>query len=301
MNELQITTSAAEMPQVLYIMGTGRSGTTILEVLLTNNPGVTGCGEVTQIFRDGFLNDAQCACGNAFHRCEFWSRVRLESALDKTNPEEFARLFHRYSWHARFPQLALNLDSQNDRRTFSQLNAVLFSAVARIGAANIVVDSSKYAGRALALARCFPGKVRIVCITREPAGLLNAFEKTDVEHKPKSGLSTLLYFIYAITCFRIVSWLQQENVFAIKYEDLKNDPETVLMQIEAWSGIDLSNSRKLLAHHQMLDVGHIVTGNRLRHRKHVRFNRGAVLEYETSWVKQFITKAMHVYRAILRF
>ena len=37
---------------LLYIMGTGRSATTILEIILTNNPKITGVGEVTHIFRD---------------------------------------------------------------------------------------------------------------------------------------------------------------------------------------------------------------------------------------------------------
>src|SRR5687767_4385545 len=54
---------ADSMPEILYVMGTGRSGTTILEVLLTNEEGITSTGEVKHIFRDAFVRDLQCACG----------------------------------------------------------------------------------------------------------------------------------------------------------------------------------------------------------------------------------------------
>ena len=43
------------IPDILYIMGPGRSGTTVLHILLANNPGFFGMGEITHVFRDAFL------------------------------------------------------------------------------------------------------------------------------------------------------------------------------------------------------------------------------------------------------
>jgi len=63
------------LPDIIYIMGTGRSGTTILEVLLTNNARIVGAGELKHIFRDGFLANRQCSCGHATLDCAMWSAV----------------------------------------------------------------------------------------------------------------------------------------------------------------------------------------------------------------------------------
>ena len=285
-------------PDILYIMGTGRSGTTILEILLTNNPGVFGVGEVTHIFQDGFTNDEICSCGKRVSICEFWSSVRELCNWREEDISKLNKLFVDIAWHSQFPKVASGLLSSRQKELFIKTNKCLFQASASVSGANIVVDSSKYAGRALELARAFPNKVKIICLTRSPAGLVNAFKKNDAaEQKPKSLFGTLYYYLYTMTCFRIAIWLLKSGVLRIRYEDMISNPQETLNRIESWSGIDLSQTKNILAEKQWLESGHIVTGNRLRRQGRVKFRPGD--QYVK--VEGFLIRSCCIFNGFLSF
>ena len=86
---------ARTLPQIVYIMGTGRSGTTILEVLLANNPGFTGVGEVHRVVRHGFLEDRVCSCGKSARQCEVWAQVLRDSGWSDADLPELAEIRKR--------------------------------------------------------------------------------------------------------------------------------------------------------------------------------------------------------------
>ena len=64
-----------DAPRLIYVMGTARSGTTILEILLGNNPGIANLGEVSHIFAHGFIRNDDCACGHPARECPVWGEV----------------------------------------------------------------------------------------------------------------------------------------------------------------------------------------------------------------------------------
>jgi hypothetical protein len=91
-------THAKPPVKVLYITGLGRSGSTILDVVLGNHPHIESVGEVTRLIRTGWVSRKSlrgidpkrlrrplCTCGkrldvpeveDAEEVCPFWSRVR---------------------------------------------------------------------------------------------------------------------------------------------------------------------------------------------------------------------------------
>ena len=62
-------------PTVLYLGGLGRSGTTVLERVLGELPGVCSAGELVHLWRRGVLDDETCGCGEPFGSCRFWTEV----------------------------------------------------------------------------------------------------------------------------------------------------------------------------------------------------------------------------------
>jgi hypothetical protein len=59
------------LAKLVYIGGYGRSGSTLLEYLLTAHPGVVGCGEVERHLRR--LGKRKiCTCGQRMKRCPVW-------------------------------------------------------------------------------------------------------------------------------------------------------------------------------------------------------------------------------------
>jgi len=292
---------AEKPPQIIYIMGSGRSGTTIMEVLLSNSPRIVGVGEVTHIFRDGYINGDVCACGNDVSQCELWSAVRHHCSWSDADISYGEKLFREFSWHSRFPGVAVGIGRADTKKRFRELNGKLFSAVATHSGAHTIIDSSKYAARAISLARSFPDDVMIICLTRSPSGLMQAFSKPNKnEQTPKSTLATFIYYIYVMSCFRVVSWLYGRRVLKLRYEDVVSDPYAVLDRIEEWSGVDLSISREIISSDGFLKPGHIVTGNRLRYQRKIRFRRSDNPHVILQWPTRWVVMAMNAYRIFLR-
>ena len=62
-------------PRILFVGGEGRSGTTLLDQLLGQVPGVASTGELFAIWEHGVLDDDRCGCGAPFSACPVWSAV----------------------------------------------------------------------------------------------------------------------------------------------------------------------------------------------------------------------------------
>ena len=61
--------------RLLFVAGAGRSGTTILNTILGQVPGMVAVGEVRYIWERAFGENHRCGCGEPFARCPFWSDV----------------------------------------------------------------------------------------------------------------------------------------------------------------------------------------------------------------------------------
>jgi hypothetical protein len=66
--------------KLVYIGGYGRSGSTLLEYLLTASPDLAGCGEVVSCVRRGFkaraaFKNNTCSCGKKAKSCPVWRGV----------------------------------------------------------------------------------------------------------------------------------------------------------------------------------------------------------------------------------
>ena len=64
---------------VLFIAGPGRSGSTLLDLLLGQIDGFCSTGEMRYIWERGFAQNQLCGCGKPFRECEFWTQVVKEA------------------------------------------------------------------------------------------------------------------------------------------------------------------------------------------------------------------------------
>jgi len=292
---------------ILYIMGTGRSATTIQEVLLANNPDMIGIGEFTHFFHDGLIQHSDCACGKTVDICNFWSPIIQQAQWQKQQVGTLNELFGSIASHKNFLFHYMQGIDSDAMEQYSQHNRHLFEAVASTSNTHYIIDSSKYAGRALALARLFPASVSIICMTRSPEGLLTAFRKTTQsiarnEQKPKSPIATMVYYMYVLLCFRLtlhracVPWVH------IRYEDVRSTPQAVLVNIEQQlnlSGMTQTACQKI-EQQEHFDVGHIVTGNRLRKKGKVLFQRCVPIVERLAWYEQTCAYVMRLWGWFLR-
>lgn len=65
---------------VLYVAGSGRSGSTLLERVVDRVPRCFPVAEVVFLWQGGVRDNAPCGCGVPFRECPFWIRVGEEAS-----------------------------------------------------------------------------------------------------------------------------------------------------------------------------------------------------------------------------
>src|SRR3954451_18343438 len=79
--------ATGERIKVLFVTGAARSGTTLVDLLLSQVPGITAVGELRYLWQRGLLERRLCGCGSPVPECVFWQAVLDTAGLsDPTTP-----------------------------------------------------------------------------------------------------------------------------------------------------------------------------------------------------------------------
>lgn len=172
-------------PIVVYIAGSGRSGSTLLERALGEIPGFVNVGELIDLYRRTVEHGERCGCGQAFAECPFWSRVgdRAFGGWQEQKLTATHRLQGKVARQRRMPRLlAMPLAGHRfraDVAAYGASYASLYRAIAAEAGAACVVDASKWPVQALALARAGLD-VRVIHLVRDVRGVAYSLGKRDV-------------------------------------------------------------------------------------------------------------------------
>lgn len=171
--------------RVIYILGPGRSGSTVVERLLASAPGVKALGEIHCLWRAP-LKTLTCACGAPALDCDFWADTRRRAGLDARALTRLAALEHGAIRHKRiaaagFSQRRYALAP--DVQEFLRRQDDLFAAAAETSGASVLVDSSKAAPRAWALSA--RPNTSIIRTSRKPLAIARSWASR--KHDPGLG------------------------------------------------------------------------------------------------------------------
>ncbi len=181
-------------PAVVFIAGSGRSGSTLLERTLGAIPGYVNIGEAIDIPRGVVADDELCGCGLPFSACPFWSEV--SGHLDEFGAElsagwlaETHRLQATVARQRHLPRLlAPTRDGafEADIRAYADRYLALYRAVSEISGDDVLVDASKWPSLALALWRGGVD-VRVVHLVRDARGVAYSLDKTVARPQSENG------------------------------------------------------------------------------------------------------------------
>ncbi|MDH7486879.1 MAG: sulfotransferase [Anaerolineae bacterium] len=271
------------MAEVLYIAGYGRSGSTVLDVLLGNHPAMFGAGELTNFFEE-WLRGGLCSCGNLYPECVFWQEVmnHLHSVIPGMNPSVAAQVTRRLESTLTWKR-SLTGSNVSDRQFYGQLWGAMIAAIAQVSGKSIIVDSSKStrasARRALCLTRLCGLDVKAIHLVRDPrATMWSLLRGSNVKLERgqpaalRGGVARALIG-WGITNLSV--HLQeiihpQLKVYRLRYEDLVSDPVQELHKLGAFLDMDLGPVEELIVNGCALHPGHGVAGNRVRRQGPVR-------------------------------
>ena len=269
--------------KIIYVIGSGRSGTTLLDILLGNQDGVFSGGELT---RYALRHGVPTGFDDQPERTAFWRSFTADFAtsLDFDHTESLINDFEYYNLKGGLPQPQRVAEY---RRFWQSFFGTLFARIDE----RIVVDSSKYPKRALQLSASLHSAEYELCyiyIKRDPIGVVKSFAKTDVYIPPKNWLSAnVYYFLSNLACRWAVHRLRKKHsVVAIKYEQLVSDPQGVLRQIGETVGVDFSGLRQKVRNEEALVVGDLFEGNSMRVKQQIKLRRETT-DYPTTFINTF--------------
>lgn len=215
--------------KVLYIVGLGRSGSTLVDILLDSHTRVRSLGGVRRLAR--YAEARQCACGApSFRECDFWSRV--EQRLH----ERIGRSLTTLDVHTR------------DRRLFAEHNRTVFESAAHVAGVDCVVDNSKSVGRLKRLMDVPGIDVVPIHVIRDPRGRAQSLRKRG----SRGYLPTLTYSHRSLRAFGL---LHARPHIVVDYDRLAASPETELPKLMARVGFELESEQLRWAEQPHHNIG----------------------------------------------
>ncbi len=176
----------AESLELLYISGSGRSGSTLVERLLHASPRFVAVGEFHVLWRLPH-DQITCSCGLSLPDDPFWQGVLADAGIGPAECADLARRETQVARTARIAQAGFRLDRLRDDPEVTAFLAPQFAimaAVVRAAGKPILVDSSKAGPRAWLLATA-PAS-RMLHLWRHPSDVIASWRS----RKFDAGLGT---------------------------------------------------------------------------------------------------------------
>ncbi len=238
----------SERPLVVYLCGSGRSGSTILESSLAAMTGLVPLGEMRNGWRFALGEDGFCACGQPNSKCQFWQEV-LQGLHPQTLSREIARI---QASHFRM-RSAFRVRAPSDRRYLQLLTTIYARASATSDDSPGVLDSSKHPAEARML-RTAQLDTRIVLLIRDPVDVITSLRRPKAQTGSQSerNMSQVGRTIAALSwiCYTVGGLLAKPDS-VVFYDRMCANPERTLDRVCAEIGIAPKAQRDHDIHHQI--------------------------------------------------
>jgi hypothetical protein len=276
--------------RVLFLGGLGRSGTTLVERLLGELPGVCALGEVVHLWQRDLRDDERCGCGARFSACQFWRRVGALAfgGWHNVDVDRVHYLRDAVERTRHIPRLATAVEAPEEVHEYAEYFTRVYAAAAEVSGARIVVDSSKHSALAHVLRWSGDLDLRVAHVVRDARGVAYSWTKTisrpetdgaEVMTRYSPGRSAWLWNAHN-AAFGLLA-RRGVPVRRVRYEEFVSDPRLVLSDLAEFAGVSLGPSDLdfLQDGHADLRVGHSAAGNPMR------FTVGRIaLRRDDAWV-----------------
>ena len=266
-------------PRVLIIVGSGRSGSTLIERALGEVPGVAPLGETVHMWERGVRDSELCGCGQPFGTCPFWQSVgqvafggwhQIDAQVAIDDRQAVVRT--RFIPELLGPSVRSGWRLRRDRLT-RRLQAT-YEAAQTVSGATLLVDSSKMPAYAALLTRVVD--LRCLYVVRDPRGVAWSWSKEVTRPEVVDASSQMHRYTprqsawWWSTFDAAVRSMARIGIptHTVRYEDFVSDPRESIRDVLAFAGHPTDDAR--LAHLESAQVtlgpAHLVAGNPMRFR-----------------------------------
>ena len=272
--------------RVVYLGGLGRSGSTLLERLLGEIPGIAACGEIVHLWQRGIAENERCGCRLDFAACDFWTQVGKEAfgGWDRIDTTRIGHLRDAIDRTRLIPRLAartsLSRRLRSDLAEYVGYYVRLYRAITAVSGCDALVDSSKHASLAFCLSRREEIDLRVIHMVRDSRAV--AYSWTTKVARPEADTAGPGGYMTTYPPARAAGHWNAQNgalqllarrgtpVLRVRYEDLVDAPEQTLRRVATFAGVPAGNlSLPFLradgdASYAELAEAHTASGNPMR-------------------------------------
>ncbi|NOT45011.1 MAG: sulfotransferase [Acidobacteria bacterium] len=266
----------AEKLRVVFVAGSGHTGSTLLAMLVDTHPQIVSVGETSikpKIRRRGDGDKQPCSCGRLIKDCSFWQGVfenvrrqgfdfsehnwandyrlehpRLNRLLGHHSSRRPVRLFQEWAAH--------NLPVFKERTTrVGRVNVAFVRALLEVSGARVFFDTTKHTLRLSRLLELPELDVKVVTLVRDVRGYAASAKRrglsiVDASHTWRKDQEVIA---------SITDSLPSERRMTLRYEDLCLDPAQALSRVYEFCEVDA-----VLPVSSVNSVDHHVIGNSMR-------------------------------------
>lgn len=262
----------ADALKVLFIGGTGRTGSTLVDRLLGSAPGWFSGGELAFLWRLGLLRGGLCACGQKVAECDVWgTALERVFGLDGADAERMVTLRQRF-WSIHLPLMAV---PPLARRRFDRLEEYpsnveqLYRSVMEVTGDRVLIDSSKDTHYSQILRMRTDLDVYFLHLVRDPRAISYSWTKRrpeagfrgEVNMERRNLLTSSTYF-YVSDIAAEALWRRDVGHYQIlRYEDFVANPAAACARIAEFVGEEIDLTGVLEGNVFKPAPGHTTWGN----------------------------------------
>ena len=263
-----------ERPTIIYIMSNQRSGSTLIENVLSKSSQIVSVGEAALL--SGHIHKKgpgsnwnwNCACGESLLECDFWNKIYKK--LDIANPLEITNT------RIGAPK-GENMEHQKlENEKVNALMNQIYKAVFETTNCDVLVDSSKEAFHGASLYKNSPFNFKFIYLRRDLRAVSISKHKWWKRYggEGRSLLRFLLSnYLHRMRYSAILRSVNKEDVYFMKYEEFFENPQKILDEMAAFFGFDPFE----MPEYMELNDDHTIAGtpNRFEKRK---------IQYDDRWL-----------------
>lgn len=273
---------------VVYIVGKGRSGSTLLDDVLGTMPGALATGELRVLWDDelAFSEGHTCACGEEIPDCPVWSTA-LRGVIGPGLPRDRIATIERLRrWVEYWPRVPLLLAGSRprDAEMYGVHMGRLYRSLAAVTGAETIIDSSKWPAHVGILGMVPEVEPWVLHLVRDPRAVAHSYRrfKSHPGHYqvPRYGPvhTSLSWGARNLAVEATKRHVPPERVRTVRYEDFVRAPRATIAELGEWLGIEDATRAFIDDSTVRLGDAHIMGGN-VR-----RFERGnVVIRADDEW------------------
>lgn len=272
--------------KVVFIGGYGRSGSTLLDLILGQVEGFFSVGELRHIWDRSFGENQLCGCGRPFRDCPFWKAVvkKAFGGFDNVELRMIKTLKHAVDRMRYVPyMLTPSLRPQKYQVRFSKYINILeslYKAIRDVSQSKFIIDSSKDPSYGFLL-NAIPGvESYVIHLVRDSRAVAYSWQRKKrrpeiywkEEYMPQySSLKSALEWGIMNGMIQLLGHVAANRYILVRYEDVVEQPREAINIILSSLGVENVKLEFISDRTIHLGINHTVSGNP------IRFQNGTIM------------------------